>query len=97
MFTVAFGESTMSRIQGKRKAEKISMSMVVRARQQPMMILDNRRITIRELADNVDMSFGSCQAIFTVVLAMKRAAAKVFPKFLNFNKNNVAWTSLSRC
>ena len=28
------------------------------------MILDNRRITIREVADDVSISFGSCQAIF---------------------------------
>ena len=35
------------------------------------MILDNHyRITIREVADNVGISFGSCQAIFTRVLGM---------------------------
>ena len=28
------------------------------------MILDNRRITIREVADDAGISFGSCQAIF---------------------------------
>ena len=39
------------------------------------MILDNRRISIREFADDVGISFGSCQAIFTDVLGMKRAAA----------------------
>ena len=33
------------------------------------MILHNRRIAIREVADDVDISFGSCQAIFTAVLA----------------------------
>ena len=40
------------------------------------MILDNRRITIREVADNVGISFGSCQVILMDVLGMKRAAAK---------------------
>lgn len=49
------------------------------------MILDNRRITIREVADDVGISFGSCQAIFTDVLGMKRAAAKIVPKLLNFD------------
>ena len=39
------------------------------------MILDNRRITIREVADDIGISFGSCQEIFTDVLGMKRAAA----------------------
>ena len=48
------------------------------------MILKNRRITIRAIADDVAISFGSCQAIFTPVLDMKRAAAKIVPKLLNF-------------
>ena len=46
------------------------------------MILDNHRITIRE----VGISFASCQAIFTDVLVMKRAAAKIVPKLLNFEQ-----------
>ena len=37
------------------------------------MIFNKRRITIREVADNVEISFGLCQAIFTDVLGMKRA------------------------
>ena len=39
------------------------------------MILDNRRVTTREVAYDVGMSFGSCQAIFTDFLGMKHAAA----------------------
>ena len=50
------------------------------------MIMDNRRITIREVADEVGISFGSCQAIFTDVLGMKRVAAKFVPKLLNFDQ-----------
>ena len=50
------------------------------------MILDNCRITIRGVADNVGISFSSCQAIFTDVLGMKRAAAKIVPKFQNFEQ-----------
>ena len=38
------------------------------------MILDNRLIIIRELAD------GSCRGIFMDFLAMKRAAWKIIPK-----------------
>ena len=45
------------------------------------MILDNRRATIGELADDVGISLGSCQAIFTDVLGMERAAAKINYKF----------------
>ena len=48
------------------------------------MILDNRRITIREVADDVGILFGSCQAIFTCVLGMKRATEKIFNFLLNF-------------
>ena len=50
------------------------------------MILDNRRITIREAADNVGISFGSWQATFTDVLGMKRAAAKIVLKLQNFEQ-----------
>ena len=40
-------------------------------------ILDNHRITIREVAaDDVGISIGSCQIIFMDVLDMKYAAAK---------------------
>ena len=40
------------------------------------MSLDNRRITIREVADDVGISFGSCQAIFT----------NIIPKLLNLEQ-----------
>ena len=48
------------------------------------MIFDNRRTTIREVADKVGASFGSCQASFTDVLGLKHAAAKIVPRLLNF-------------
>ncbi|XP_018339114.1 PREDICTED: uncharacterized protein LOC108746691 [Trachymyrmex septentrionalis] len=50
------------------------------------MILENHRITIREVADDVGISFGSCQAIFSDVLGMKHVAAKFVPKLLNFDQ-----------
>ena len=49
-------------------------------------ILENRRIAIREVADDVGILFGICQAIFTDVLGMKHAAAKIVPKLLNFEQ-----------
>ena len=49
-------------------------------------ILDNRRFTIGEVADDVGISFGSCQTIFMDVLRMKRVAAKIVPKLLNFEQ-----------
>ena len=50
------------------------------------MILNNHRITIREVADDVGLPLGSCQAIFTHVLDMKRASAQTVPKLLNFEQ-----------
>ena len=50
------------------------------------MMLGNRWISIRQVADDVDISFGSCQAIFADVLGMKSAAAKIVPKWLNFEQ-----------
>ena len=56
------------------------------------MILDNRRITIREVADNVGISFGSCQTIFTDVLGTKRA--KIVFKLITSDQKQC---SLRRC
>ena len=50
------------------------------------MIFNNLRITITEVADDVAISFGSCQAYLTDVLGMKRAAAKIVLKLLNFEQ-----------
>ena len=46
------------------------------------MVRLNRRITINELADSVDTSFGSVQAILTSTLGMRRIAAKFVPRLL---------------
>ena len=45
------------------------------------MILDNRQNTIREVANDVSISFGSCQAMFT--------APKVVSKLLNFGQKQL--------
>ena len=50
------------------------------------MILDNSRITIREIGNDVGISFGSCQEIFTEVLGMKHATANTLKKLLNFEQ-----------
>ena len=55
-----------------------------------VIILDNHRITIREVADDVGISFGSCQAIFTDVLGIKRATAKIVPKLQNFEQKTIS-------
>ena len=50
------------------------------------MILDNCRITIREVTDDFGISYGSCQVIFTDVLGMNRSAAKIVQKLVNFKQ-----------
>ena len=46
-------------------------------------VLHNRRIAIREVADYVNISVGSCHAIFSDVLDMRRVSAKFVPKLSN--------------
>ncbi|UYV75991.1 hypothetical protein LAZ67_13002040 [Cordylochernes scorpioides] len=47
------------------------------------MILSNRRITVREVAEDLNISIGSCHSIFINDLGMRRVAAKFVPKLPN--------------
>ncbi|UYV71106.1 hypothetical protein LAZ67_8001723 [Cordylochernes scorpioides] len=47
------------------------------------MILTNRRITVREVAEDLNISIGSCHSIFINDLGMRRVAAKFVQKLLN--------------
>ncbi|XP_032688012.1 protein GVQW3-like [Odontomachus brunneus] len=49
-------------------------------------VLTNRRITVREVAEDLNIAIGSCHSIFTNDLGMKRVAAKFVPKLLNFDQ-----------
>ena len=85
------GESTRSGIEGQLWYNRFKEGPITSTTDENMesvkkMILDNRRMTIREFSDDVGISFGSCQAIFTDVLGMKRAAEKIVPKLLNFEQ-----------
>ena len=60
----------------------IMLVVVAQARPQPMKTL--KHWSLREIADDVGILFGSCQAIFPHVLGMKRAAAKIVPKLPKF-------------
>jgi len=46
------------------------------------MTLQNRRLTIREISEDVGISFGSSQAILTAKLNMHHIAAKFVPHVL---------------
>ena len=50
-------------------------------------VMENRRITIGEVVEDVGISVGSCHAIFPDILGLKRVAAKFVPKLLNFDQN----------
>ncbi len=50
------------------------------------MIVKDRRITIRGVADHVGISIGACDEIFLSVLGKKCVAAKFVPKVLNFKQ-----------
>ena len=58
------------------------------------LILQNHRLTIREIAEDVGISFGSCQAILTEKLNMHRIAAKFVPCVLTedqkANRGNIS-------
>ena len=51
-------------------------------------VLKNRRITIREVAEDVGISVGSCHDILSDVLGMRRVSAKFISKLLNFDQKN---------
>ena len=53
------------------------------------MIMSNRRITVEELAEEISISHGSCHVILCNHLKMRRVAAKVVPKLLTFEQNNI--------
>ena len=59
--------------------------------------LDNRGITIREVADNVRISFGSCRANFNDVVGMKRAEAKIVPKMDQRNRIKFCVKKKTKC
>ena len=111
MLCLTFGESTMSRTQVqlwynqfKEDQEDVNddarhdrLITSTTGESVKKMILNNRRITISEVAGNVGISFNSCQAIFTDVLGIKRAATSLFQKCSILSKNNFASILLRRC
>ena len=90
MLTVAFGESTISRTQVqlwynwfKESREDINDDARP-GRPSTSTTIEAVQKIIREVAVDVSISFGSCQAIFTDVLGMKSAVAKIVPKLQSF-------------
>lgn len=48
------------------------------------LVLENRGISIHEIADDLNISYGSAEHILVDVLGMRRVAARLVPKTLNF-------------
>ena len=53
------------------------------------MVLANRRITVREIVEDLRTSMGSCHSILIDNLGMRRVAAKFIPKLLNFDQTSL--------
>jgi len=50
------------------------------------MLLNNRKLTIRELAEDLNIAYGSVQDIVVGDLGLRRVAAKLVPRDLNFTQ-----------
>jgi len=48
------------------------------------LIIKNRRLIIRDLADTVNISFGSVQTILKDILCLKKVKSRLVPKTVNF-------------
>ena len=63
------------------------------------MVLKNRRLTIRDVADSLQISFGSVQAILKNDLGLRRVKSRLVPETLNFfdkeRRVNICETMLS--
>lgn len=53
------------------------------------LVIQDRRITIRELADEVGLSIGSVHTILTADLGLKRVSAKFVPKLLTMEQKQL--------
>ena len=90
MLSVALGESTMSRTQvqlwyNRFKKGREDFIDDARPGRQSTLTTDEPN-HYWKIEDDVGIPLGSCQAIFTDILGMKRAAAKIVPKLLNFEQ-----------
>ena len=56
----------------------------------------NRRITVRELASCLDLTFGYVHRIIHNQLSMRRVAARWIPRLLNKDQKQ-AWVSAAQC
>jgi len=56
-------------------------------------LINNRKLTIRELAEDLNIAYGSIKDIVVNGLSLRRVAAKLDPKELNFMQKRTALSS----
>ncbi|UYV83711.1 hypothetical protein LAZ67_23002247 [Cordylochernes scorpioides] len=85
MLTVAYGELpwTEATFIGERAGRPSTSTTDEKINEVEKMILANRRITVREVAEDLNISIGSWHSIFINDLGMRRVAAKFVSKLLN--------------
>ncbi|XP_068620627.1 histone-lysine N-methyltransferase SETMAR-like [Battus philenor] len=100
MLTVAYGEATLDknnvlqnvsrrprRCERRKRAGHPSTSTADEKNDEvKKMVLANRRITVRGNAEDLNISIGTCYSILSDNLGMRRFAAKIVPKLLNFDQ-----------
>ena len=84
MLTVAFGESTMSRTQVQLWYNQSTSTTAEYIEAVKQIIVDNHRITIREVADDVGISFGSWQTDFYEYFRHERCGSEDCFKIAKF-------------
>jgi len=57
------------------------------------MLINNRKLTMREVAEDLNIAYGSIQDIVINGLGLRRVAAKLVPKELNFMQKRDALSS----
>ena len=57
----------------------------------------SRKLTIREIAEESNIAYGSAQDILVNDLGLRRVAAKLVPKDLNFMQKGIALMSQKTC
>ena len=105
MLTVAYGEATLDRsnvyrykmfFEGRedvndeqRTGSPSTSTTYENIDEVKKIVLVNRRITVREVAEDLDISIGTCHSIFANDLCMTRVAPKFVPKLLNFDQKQL--------
>ena len=60
-------------------------------------IRGKRRLTVREVADEVGISIGTCHKVFTEKLQLRRVSAKFVPRLLTIRNRTVLKQSGTVC